>query len=197
MRKLAVFRIVIWAALALCAGAALAVTVMRNSPTATLDVAYGTPFQLTDANGAPVTEKVFQGKPTALFFGFTNCPEVCPTTLAELGAYREEFKKEGKDFQIVFVTVDPDRDTPAVLKNYVGAISPDVVAITGPKDRLDDMLKGWGVYWKKVGDGPDYTMDHTATTFLLDPARRFVGTIAYGEDAKAAKEKLERLAAVS
>ncbi|KAB0682108.1 SCO family protein [Aureimonas leprariae] len=196
---MAVFRLVVWAAVALFAGAALAVVAMRNAPSATAsaDAPYGTPFQLADANGAPITEKVFQGKPTALFFGFTNCPEVCPTTLSELGAYREELKKSGKDFQIVFVTVDPDRDTFEVLKNYVGAISPDVVAITGPKDRLEAMLKGWGVYWKKVGDGPDYTMDHTATTFLLDARGSFAGTIAYDEDSKTAKEKLERLAATS
>lgn len=194
MTRTATLRIALWALVALGGGAALALGLMRIQPTASEETAYGAPFRLTDQNGAPITEAVFKGKPTAVFFGFTHCPEVCPTTLSELGAYREELRKEkSRDLQIVFVTVDPERDTPDIVRNYVGAISPDVVAITGDRTGLDAMLKSWGVYWKKVGEGPDYTMDHTATTFLLDSDGRFVGTIAYGENPKTAKDKLERL----
>jgi protein SCO1 len=193
MSRIAKFRIALWVCVALVGGAALSLALMRNQPSASREAAYGAPFQLIDANGAPVTEAVFKGKPSAVFFGFTNCPEVCPTTISELGALREGVKKDGKDFQIVFVSVDPDRDTPEVLKNYVGAISPDVVAITGPKERLEPMLKSWGVYWKKVGEGPDYNVDHTATTFLIDSDGRFVGTIAYDENSKTAKDKIDRL----
>ncbi|GGD92161.1 electron transporter SCO1/SenC [Aureimonas endophytica] len=196
MRRLALFRVALWAMIALFGGAALALTFMRgDGPLAIADQPYGTPFRLEDQNGRPVTEALFRGRPSAVFFGYTNCPDVCPTTMSELGAYREALKAKGKDFQIVFVTVDPARDTPDFLKTYVGAISPDIVALTGPQADVAAMLKGWGVYWKKVGEGRDYAMDHTATTFLLDSGGRLFGTLAYDEDETSAKAKLERLAA--
>ena len=194
MSRTTLFRTVLWAVIALLGGAALALALMRNTPLTSGEAAYGTPFQLTDQNGAPVTEAVFKGRPSAVFFGFTHCPDVCPTTLSELGAYREQLKSEGKHFQIVFVTVDPERDTADAVKTYVDAISSGIVGITGDPARLAAMLKGWGIYSKKVGEGEDYTMDHTATTFLLDSAGRFVGTIAYDENPKTALDKLERLA---
>ena len=194
MRGIALFRIGLWAFVALCAGAAVSVFYF-GSEQGREDAAYGTPFQLVDQNGAEITEKALRnGKPSAVFFGFTHCPDVCPTTLAELAGYQKALKADGKDLQVVFVSVDPERDTPAVLKNYVAAVSPDITAITGEPARIAEMLKGFGVYSKKVGDGPDYSMDHTATTFLLDSAGYFSGTIAYGENPKTAKEKLDRLA---
>ena len=196
MRGVAILRIGLWVLVAVFAGAATALYFGIGSPRAVDEAAYGTPFQLVDQNGAPVTEAALRGKPSAVFFGFTHCPDVCPTTLSELTAYRTSLKAKNKDFRIVFVTVDPERDTPAVLKDYVGAFSPDITAVTGEPAKVAAMLKGWAVYSKKVGDGPDYTMDHTATTFLLDSAGRFSGTISYGENAKTAEEKLERLASL-
>lgn len=154
---------------------------------------YGTTFSLVDQNGATVTEAALRNRPTALFFGFTHCPDVCPTTLYELSGYQKALKGEGKDLGIVFVTVDPERDTPDILKTYVGALSPDITAVTGRPDEVATMLKGYGAYSKKVVQGDDYTMDHTASVILLDRAGRFVGTIAYGEDPETAKGKLERL----
>lgn len=154
---------------------------------------YGTAFRLTDQNGAEVTEAALRSRPTALFFGFTHCPDVCPTTLYELSGYQKALKGEGKDLGIVFVTVDPERDTPDILKTYVGALSPDITAVTGTPDDVAAMLKGYGAYARKVPQGDDYTMDHTASVILLDRAGRFVGTIAYGENPETAKGKLERL----
>ncbi len=197
MRKLNLFRAALWTAVALFGGAVVALTVMRGGDATTAQTqteAFGVPFRLTDKNGAPITEAVFQGKPSAVFFGFTHCPEVCPTTLSELGAHREALRKDSKDFQIVFVSIDPQRDTPDMLKTYVGGIAPDVVAITGDPAGIDAMAKGWGVFKEKVGEGDDYNMNHTATTFLLDAKGQFVGTIAYGEASNTAKAKLERLA---
>jgi protein SCO1/2 len=196
MHGIALFRIGLWAFVALCAGAAVSIFYF-GSEKGQQEAAYGTPFQLVDQDGAEITEAALRnGKPSAVFFGFTHCPDVCPTTLAELAGYQKALKADGKDLQVVFVSVDPERDTPAVLKSYVEAVSPDIIAITGEPAKIAVMLKGWAVYAKKVGDGPDYSMDHTATTFLLDSAGRFSGTIAYGEDPKTAKEKLDRLAAL-
>lgn len=155
---------------------------------------YGVPFALVNQNGAPVTEAAVRGRPTALFFGFTHCPDVCPTTLYELAGYQKALKAEGHDLNIVFVSVDPERDTPDILKTYVGALSPDITAITGQPDQVAAMLKGYGAYSKKVPQGDDYTMDHTASVIMLDKSGRFVGTIAYGENPDTARAKLERLA---
>ncbi|RIX98857.1 SCO family protein [Aureimonas flava] len=154
---------------------------------------YGTAFTLVDQNGAPVTEAVLRSRPTALFFGFTHCPDVCPTTLYELSGYQKALKEKGESFGIVFVTVDPERDTPEILKTYVSALSSDITAVTGAPDAVAAMLKGYGAYSRKVEQGDDYTMDHTASVILLDRTGRFVGTIAYGEDPKTAEGKLERL----
>ncbi|KTQ94142.1 cytochrome oxidase assembly protein [Aureimonas ureilytica] len=157
--------------------------------------AYGGPFQLVNQAGAPVTEEVLRGRPTALFFGFTHCPDVCPTTLYELAGYQKALKAEGKDLGIVFVTVDPERDKPDTLRTYVSALSDDVTALTGDPASVESMLKSFGIYARKVPQGDDYTMDHTASILLLDRQGQFKGTIAYGEDPAAAKAKLERLSA--
>ncbi|EAU42062.1 inner mitochondrial membrane protein Sco1p-like protein [Fulvimarina pelagi HTCC2506] len=152
------------------------------------------PLAMTDQNGEPVTQSLFEGKPTALFFGFTHCPEVCPTTLAELSLVLNELGPKADDLNVVFVTVDPERDTPDVLADYVGAFDERIVALTGSHEQLDAMAENWGVYYKKVPlkDG-DYTMDHTATVFLLNRGGEFTGTIGFGEDSEMAFRKLLRL----
>lgn len=195
MRGITIVRIGLWAMVALFGGAAAALYfVYDGKPPVSEEAAYGTPFALIDQNGAPITESSLEGKPSAIFFGFTHCPDICPTTLAELGAQQKALEAEGKALNVVFVTVDPERDTAAILKDYVGAVSPGITAITGEPAKVAAMLDGWGIQHKKVGEGADYTMDHTASTILLDSAGRFVGTIAYGENPKTAKDKLDRLA---
>ena len=158
------------------------------------ETAYGTPFTLTDQTGATVTRDTLNGEASAVFFGYTHCPDVCPTTLFELAGYQKALKAEGKAFRIVFVSVDPARDTPAIMKSYVEAFGGDVTAITGSSDQITAMLDGWGIYARKIGDGPDYTMDHSAKTLLLDKNGALAGTLAYQEPAAEAKAKLEALA---
>ncbi|HEX2256139.1 MAG TPA: SCO family protein [Afifellaceae bacterium] len=151
-------------------------------------------FSLVDHNGAPVTERVLREQPTALFFGFTQCPDVCPTTLMDMTAWREALGDEAEDLRLVFVTVDPERDTPEVLKDYLGAFSPAIIGITGEPEKVAAMLQSYHVYSRKVPqEGGGYTMDHTASVFLLDGAGRFVGTISHGENRETALAKLERL----
>ena len=156
---------------------------------------FGEPFVLTDQTGQPVTEAAFRGHPSAVFFGFTHCPEVCPTTLFELSGWLKTMGDQGKDIRAYFVSIDPERDTPEVMGTYVGNFSDRITAVTGEPDKVYAMAKSFGIYWKKVPtDDGDYTMDHTASVLLLNGKGEFAGTIAYGENADTAIAKLKRLA---
>src|SRR5690606_31867761 len=157
--------------------------------------AYGAPFELVDHHGDPITEAAFRGHPTALFFGFTHCPEVCPTTLFELDGWLKTLGDEGKDIKAYFVTVDPERDTPEVMNRYVSNVSDRITGITGDPEKVAAMAKAFGIYFRKVErENGDYTMDHTASVLLLDRNGAFAGTIAYGENPDHALAKLKRLA---
>lgn len=157
--------------------------------------AYGGAFTLVDQRGETITQEAFRGQPSAVFFGFTHCPEICPTTLYEMSSWLEELGDETKNIRAYFVTVDPERDTPETLDSYVSSFSERITAITGEPDAIASMLKDFGIYSRKVdtSDG-DYTMDHTASIILLDSNGGFFGTIAYGEAPDNAKAKLRRLA---
>jgi protein SCO1/2 len=158
--------------------------------------AYGAPFTLIDQNGGEITEKAFQGRPSAVFFGFTNCPEICPTTLYEMDGWLKQLGDEGKDIGAYFVSIDPERDTPDVLKLYVTNVSSRIVGITGEPVKVQEMAKAFGIFFRKVEiGGGEYTMDHTASVLLLDKKGDFAGTIAYGENPDTAVAKLKRLAA--
>lgn len=136
-----------------------------------------------------------RGKPTALFFGFTFCPEVCPTTLAELAGLMGELGPDAERLNVVFVSVDPERDTPEVLHTYLSAFDDRIRGITGEPDSVRAMAKSYGIYFKRVPTEDDGdTMDHTAAVLLLDAAGRFVGTLAYEESRGTALAKLRRLA---
>ena len=153
-------------------------------------------YALTTGSGAAFTPASLQGKPSMLFFGFTHCPQVCPTTLSEMAVWYEELGAEGEKLNAFFVSVDPERDTPAVVEDYVRAVSDKVTAVTGSPDQVAAMTKAWGAFAEKVPleDG-DYTMDHTASVYLIDGQGQFQGTIAYGEGSGPALEKLRRLIA--
>lgn len=160
--------------------------------------AYGVPFSLIDDNGDEITEQAFRGQATAVFFGFTHCPEVCPTTLYELNGWMSEADPEGDDMTAYMVSVDPARDTPDVLGDYVGNVSDRIHGITGNPEAVAEMVKGFNVYARKVPldesepEG-DYTMDHTASVFLLDEEGRLRSTIAYGENPQSALQKINNL----
>ncbi len=194
------FRIMIWVAIVIVAGVLgwLTLEMTRTRQ----DIAagpYGVPFQLVAQDGKPITEQAFRGKPSAVFFGFTHCPEVCPTTLFELDGWLAKVDPDGKKLNAYFITVDPERDTPEIIGEYVSNVSKRIVGISGPPEKIADVIKGFRVYAKKVpldekDPNGDYTMDHTASVFLLDGAGRFAGTIAYEENPETAVQKLENLA---
>jgi len=192
-------RVVLWAAVVVMAGVLGWLTYqVTQSKEQIAEAPFGVPFQLVDQNGQPITEQALRGKPTALFFGFTHCPEVCPTTLFELDGWMKTVDPYAKGLQAYFVTVDPERDTPEILGRYVSNVTDRVKGIAGDPAKIAEVVKGFRVYAKKIPldeaqpDG-DYTMDHTASVFLLDADGRFKGTIAYGENPDTAIKKLENL----
>lgn len=178
-------RIGLWAVVAMVAGALLlALSFSDQRPEVTSQgTMFGGPFTLTDTNGRSVTEASLKGRPHAIFFGFTRCPEVCPTTLSSLTRLHEALGKDAQRLQIVFVSVDPGHDTPASLGTYLAAFPVPVTGLTGTPAQLAQIQKGYGVYVKKVPlEGGDYTIDHTATVYLMDARGQFVTTLGYDDD---------------
>lgn len=152
-------------------------------------------FKLVDQTNRPVSEREVLGRPAVLFFGFTYCPDVCPTTLATLTANLGRMGQAADGIGVYFVTVDPERDTPELLAKYLSAFDPRIRGLTGAPDQIAALAKSLGIYFARSPiDGGGYTMDHTASVILLDARGRFSATIAYGEDNGTALAKLRLLA---
>ena len=167
----------------------------ENKNSSPKEFTIGSPFNLVDHRGMVITEKDFLGHPSALFFGFTHCPEVCPTTMSKLSMLLDELGTKAKQIKVYFVTLDPERDTPDVLMDFLGAFNERFIAITGNINDVESLARSWKVYWKRTetSDG-GYTLDHTASVLLLNSKSNFVGTIGWKEEATVALEKLKRLA---
>ena len=134
----------------------------------------GGPFTLTNQDGKTVTDADFAGEPKLVFFGYTHCPDVCPTTLSDITAMLGALGKD-KKAAVLFITVDPERDTPAVLKDYLSSFDPRITGLTGSPAAVAKVLQDYRVYAKKVPtEGGDYTMDHTALVYLMDKSGNFV-----------------------
>jgi len=146
---------------------------------------YGKDFTLTDHNGKTRTLGDFRGKAVVMFFGYTRCPDVCPTTLAELKVVKEQLGEEGKKLQVLFVTVDPERDTPKLLRDYVPAFDPSFLGLYGDAAATARVAKDFRVIYQKVpGKTPDaYTLDHTAGSYVFDPQGRLRLFVRYGNSA--------------
>jgi protein SCO1/2 len=151
--------------------------VMTFGPGETPASSVGGPFALVDQDGRPATDKTFSGRPHLVFFGFTRCPDVCPTTLFQISEILRATGEGGRDLRALFVTVDPERDDPATLKSYLSSFDPRIVGLTGDRAAVDAALKAYRAYARKVPtrDG-DYTMEHTALVYLMDGKNRFVGS---------------------
>jgi protein SCO1/2 len=137
--------------------------------------AIGGPFQLTDQSGQAVTDKDMQGRPTLIFFGFTHCPDVCPTSLFEISEVLRAMGKDADRVNAYFISVDPERDTDTAMKDYLSSFDPHLKGLTGDPDAVAKVISGFRVYARKVPlkDG-DYTMDHTALIYLMDRDGHFV-----------------------
>ena len=141
----------------------------------------GGPFQMVDQSGAPVSEAVLKGRWSAVFFGFTFCPDVCPGTLQALTAARAQLGPKADALRIVFISVDPDRDTPAQLKGFLsgGGAPASTIALTGSPAQADAAARAYRVYHRKVGEGATYSVDHSTAIYLMDPQGGFNRVIAY------------------
>ena len=194
-------RILLWVLVALALIGAGALLLLRREPPelpqlAAKPVAIGGPFVLTDVDGRTVPSSRLAGRPYAIFFGFTHCPDVCPTTLARIVRLRRQLEAVGEPLQIVFVTVDPERDSPAELKRYLALFEDPIVGLTGTAAQIDQAKRQFGIYSAKVPDkSGGYTVDHTATVLLFDRDGRFVSTISPEEGDPVALEKLKRISA--
>jgi protein SCO1/2 len=145
-----------------------------------------------------VSEQDFRGKPMAVFFGFTYCPDVCPTTLTDMTRMMEALGPDAERIQWLFVSVDTERDTPEAMARYLEAFDPRIVGLSGTEAQIAEAARNFRVYYRRVPlDGGSYTMDHSASVFLLDAAGRFAGTIDYKESDRVAEEKLRLLLASS
>jgi protein SCO1 len=152
----------------------------------------GGPFSLVDQDGKPVTEKDLAGSPSLVFFGFTHCPDVCPTTLQDMTLLYQALGPKADRLKAYFVTVDPERDTPEQMKSYLSAFDPHIRGLTGDRAALDPMLKAYRVYSKKVPtEGGDYTMDHTALVYLMDKDGHFASAFNLQQKPADAAKQLE------
>jgi cytochrome oxidase Cu insertion factor (SCO1/SenC/PrrC family) len=146
----------------------------------------GGPFTLTDQDGKPRTEADFRGRLTLVYFGFTYCPDVCPTDLLQIALAMEQLGPAGEMVQPVFITVDPERDTPEHLKEYLSAFHPRFAGLTGDAVAVQAAARAYRVYYQKAafGDGPDYTVDHSAFMYLMGRDGRYLGFFPPGTPAE-------------
>jgi protein SCO1/2 len=164
---------------------------VEAGPSALSPSAIGGPFSLVAQDGRTVTDADFKGEPTLVFFGYTHCPDICPTTLFEMS---QVFQKLGSGKQVagLFITVDPERDTPAMMKDYLSNFDPRIVGLSGTREAIDPVLKEYRVYSHKVPtDDGDYSMDHSAIVYLMDKQGRFVNAFNLDQPVDAAAQQLQ------
>ena len=155
--------------------------------------AIGGPFKLVDQNGNPITDADLKGRPYLVFFGYTHCPDVCPTTLFDVSEVLRALGKDADRTGALFITVDPERDTPAVMKDYLSSFDPHLRGETGDQAAIDAAEKTYRVYAKKVPtQSGDYNMDHTALVYLMDKQGRFVAPFSLKRKPEEAAADLRR-----
>jgi protein SCO1/2 len=154
----------------------------------------GGPFQLVDQNGRAVDQHILKGKWSAVFFGYTYCPDVCPTTLQTLATAEQQLGPQAKDFQVIFVTVDPARDTPSQLKAYLSSDSfpKGAIGLTGSTDQIAAITKAYGVYFQKQGTGADYSVNHSSAIYLMNPKGAYDSVIGAGLTPDQTRQAIQR-----
>ncbi len=199
MQALGRLRLVLWlavAALVVVVAATVGYRQFDRTTTASADgsALVGGPFTLIDGDGNEVTDADLRGEPFAVFFGFTHCPDVCPTSLFELSAWIEALGADAERMRFAFVSVDPERDTPERMKLYVGSFSDRILPLTGSPEQVQQAIDAYRVYARKVPlEGGDYTMDHSAFVYLMDANGAYHSHITYGEAPDLAVGKLQEL----
>ena len=181
------------ASLVLCLGIVLFLVDRLSAPGAQQVAAVGGPFQLIDQDGKSITDRDLRGRPFLVFFGFTHCPEICPTALFEISEVMRALGKDADRTRALFITVDPERDTAPVLKDYLSNFDPHLVGVTGDPVGIAAVTKAYRAYYKKVPlPQGGYTMDHTAIVYLMDKEGHFVSPFKLDRSAEAAAAELRR-----
>ena len=185
------------AALSVALALALSFALIKNSssPQPSSTFVIKEPFRLVAQDGSVFTERELQGRPHAVFFGFTNCPDVCPTTLLDLSEHLKELGSDGDKLRVVFIAVDAERDTREQVGLYLQSFDPRIVGLTGTKEEIDAAVKAFKAYYKMVPekDGTGYSVAHTALVYLFDRRGRFAGTLDQHEARENRTAKLRRL----
>ncbi len=209
MKGVRIFRIVIWCLVAVVATGLLIldrdmdvrpgnVADASNSSSPAISPAIGKPFRLVSHKGQTVDNGVLDGKPYLAFFGFTHCPDICPTTLFELTDLMAELGSTADKFNVIFISVDPERDTETMLNGYMTSFDPRIMALRGTPEQTATAVKAFAAYSRKVPtDGGNYTMDHTAGVYLMDGDGSFKGTLDMHEPREVRLQKIRRLVAGS
>jgi protein SCO1/2 len=185
------FRIVLWSLVVVAAIAATALYVLRPAPAAI----GAKPFAMESTAGGNFTNADLKGTPSLVFFGYTFCPDVCPTTMAELVEYKQELGLTTDKLRTIFVTVDPGRDTKQVLTDYLGSFDPKIIGLVGTQEQTDAAKASFAVFSEngKPDANGNYVVNHTADVFLVDANGKYQGTISYTEDKASALAKIKRL----
>jgi protein SCO1/2 len=146
-------------------------------------VPIGGPFELVDHDGIKVTDKTFAGKPSVIFFGYTSCPYACPTTLSGVSAWPNTIGRDAGNLNVLFISIDPERDTSSHLKEYLSSFDPRIHGLTGTGEQIAAVAKAYRIYYKRLqlAEG-GYAMDHTAAIYLMDRAGKFVNQISLQSD---------------
>jgi protein SCO1 len=181
------------AGLVFCFAVVLLVGGRVSTPTVSQVAAIGGPFNLIDQEGRAVTDQDMKGRPFLVFFGFTHCPDICPTALFEISEIMRRLGPDAERLRALFITVDPERDDPKLLKDYLSSFDPHLSGLTGSPEQIAAVAKSYRVYFKKVPlpDG-GYTMDHTAIVYLMDKQGRFVAPFSLKRTTEAAAADLRK-----
>jgi protein SCO1/2 len=191
--RLLVIATAFFGGLVLCLGVILLVAGRDSGPGTFQAAAIGGPFQLIDQNDRQFGDKDLRGKSFLVFFGFTHCPDICPATLFEISEIMRRLGSDAGRTAAAFITVDPERDTPAALKDYMSSFDPHVRGLTGDPAAVAAVAKAYRVYYKKVPlENGDYTMDHTAIVYLMDKDGRFVAPFNMKRSADVAAADLRK-----
>jgi protein SCO1/2 len=195
--RFAILAVVAAGLLVLAAGAMLALA-FRETPQGAagtaLASAIGGPFRLIDQNGKPVSDTDLKGKWQLVFFGYTHCPDTCPTALNEIALALERLGAKRNEVEVVFITVDPERDTPEMLKSYVASFDAPIIALTGAPDAVAQAARAYRVFYAKHPlPGGDYDMDHSAVIYVMNPEGRFTATFTPDSTADAIADRLQKL----
>lgn len=194
MNTLRFVRYAVWGCIGIITAALAFILLAPPRETGSGVAAIGGPFTLASANGGSVSSEALKGRPFAVFFGFTQCPDVCPTTMLEIANDLAALGEKAKDFRVYFITVDPARDDAALLRDYTSSFDPRIIGLV-PKDEaeLAAVTKAYRAIYRRVDTPSGYTMDHTASIYLMDAKGQFFGTLDSKETPATRQSKLRRL----